>query len=98
MPPHPTFFADEEVLLHLEIILYASKTQKFEIVSKNWPINMYNDLGRLKTAKIEGGDIYVWNCQLFMVPGIGLNGFLFNVAFPITNKFIPRTNFCFHVI
>ena len=59
----------------LEMISYASKTKKFEIAFKNWPINMYNDLGRLKTAKIEGGDIYVWNCQLFRVPGIGLSGY-----------------------
>jgi len=39
----------------LEMISYASKTQKIEIAFKNWPINMYNDVRRLKTAKIEGG-------------------------------------------
>ena len=39
----------------LEMITYASKTQKIEIAFKNWPINMYNDVRRLKTAKIEGG-------------------------------------------
>ena len=41
----------------LEMITYASKTQKIEIAFKNWPINMYNDVRRLKTAKIEGGPI-----------------------------------------
>ena len=39
----------------LEMIMYASKTQKIEIAFKNWPINMYNDIRRLKTANIEGG-------------------------------------------
>ena len=39
----------------LEMITYASKTQKIEIAFKNWPINMYTDFRRLKTAKIEGG-------------------------------------------
>ena len=43
----------------LEMITYASKTQKIEIAFKNWPINMYNDVRRLKTAKIEGGPIWL---------------------------------------
>ena len=43
---------DEEVLLHPGD---AFKTHKFEIPFKNWPVNMYNVLGRLKTEKIEGG-------------------------------------------
>ena len=41
---------DEEVLLHP-----GDETQKFEIAFKNWPINMYNDLRRLKTERIERG-------------------------------------------
>ena len=52
----------------LEMITYASKTQKIEIAFKNWPINMYNDVRRLKTAKIEGGPIW---------PPLGLNRQLF---------------------
>ena len=60
----------------LEMITYASKTQKIEIAFKNWPINMYNDVRRLKTAKIEGGAYIAppprLNRQLYLAGCIGL--------------------------